>query len=167
MNPQKKTKITVFDVLFIIFIVAAVAYAGYTMFFKPIVSKQTARNLEFTVQIPTATRDMSELVKVGDIITVSGKGVATVKKIEVDPARKLVLDSVSGEYKNSIVPERFDILVTAVGDAVETDQQITLGKMPIRVGATVSLEGRGYSLNGSVLNMYLSNTEDEVTNNAG
>lgn len=159
MSTQKKHRFTVFDVLFAVLIVAVAAFAAYTLVVSPMKDKGTARQLEFVVEMPVTTYDISELVKVGDKVSLLGKDKATVTKVEAKAARKLVLDSLSGEYKYSIVPEKFDIDVTLTGQAIETDQQIAIGNTPIRIGATMSVEGRGYSINGSVIDMKMIGEE--------
>lgn len=163
MSTQRKHRFTVFDALFAILIVAVVAFVAYTLVVSPMKDRGTAHPLEFVVEMPITTYDISELVKAGDTVSLLGKDKATVKKVEAKAARKLVLDSISGEYKYSIVPEKFDIQVTIGAQAVETDRTISVGNTPIRIGATMSVEGQGYSINGSVIDMKLLDENGEVT----
>ncbi len=162
MTGQKKFRLTFFDILFIAIVFAVVVYAGYSLASTAANSKGTAKKLEFSVLVPMSTEDIASLVKTGDTVTLSAKGDVTVKKTQVTPASKLSLDAVAGQYKLSMVPEKVDIIVTAEGSATESDQQITVGKTPVRVGTSISLDGRGYSLTGTVLEMNLSDNEGEV-----
>lgn len=161
-KPQKKHRFTIFDAIFMVLIAAVLALAAYMLIVSPAKDKGTPHQLEFVVEMPTTTYDISELVKVGDKVSLLGKDSATVTKVEAKAARKLVLDSISGKYKYSIVPEKFDVLVTLTGDAVETEREIAIGSTPIRIGSTMSVEGRGYSINGAVIDMELTDTLEEV-----
>ena len=161
-NEQKKRRFTVFDIIFVILIIAVLASVAYFLVVVPAKDKGTPHQLEFVVEMTSTTRDISELVQEGDQVTLRGKDSATVTNVEIEPARQLVLDSISGEYKYSTVPERYDVFVTITGEATETEQQIAIGDTAIRIGSTISVEGRGYSINGTVIDMEMHSEEGEV-----
>ena len=114
------------------------------------------------MEVQESTLDVLDLVKEGDTVTLSGKSEATLKDVSFSPAERLVLDATTGEYKNSLVPERYDIYVTVTASASETDKDISVGNVPVKVGTRMSLEGRGYSINGAVLDMTLYNENGEA-----
>ena len=161
-NIKKRPRFTIFDVLIAIVVVAVIAVIAYVLVIAPMKGTGAEKQLDFVVEVQASTLDALDLVKEGDTVTISGKSEATLKGVTFTPAEKLVLDATSGEYKKSLVPERYDILVTVTAPASETDKDISVGNVPIKVGAKMSLEGRGYSINGAVLDMTLYNENGEA-----
>lgn len=161
-NTKKKPRFTIFDVLIAIVVVAVIAVIAYVLVIAPMQGTGAQKQLDFVVEVQESTLDVLDLVKEGDTVTLSGKSEATLKDVSFSPAERLVLDAMTGEYKNSLVPERYDIYVTVTASASETDKDISVGNVPIKVGAKMSLEGRGYSINGAVLDMTLYNENGEA-----
>ena len=161
-NAAKKRRFTFFDALIALVLVAALAAAAYVLVISPMQGKGAKKQLEFVVEVPVSTLDVLELVKAGDVVTISGKAEATLKNVTFSPAKKLVLDETTGEFKNSLVPERYDIYATVTAPATENEKDISIGNMPIKVGAKMSLEGKGYSVNGNILEMTLFDENGEV-----
>lgn len=161
-NTKKKPRFTIFDVLIAIVVVAVIAVIAYVLVIAPMQGTGAQKQLDFVVEVQESTLDVLDLVKEGDTVTLSGKSEATLKDVSFSPAERLVLDAMTGEYKNSLVPERYDIYVTVTAPASETDKDISVGNVPIKVGAKMSLEGRGYSINGAVLDMTLYNENGEA-----
>ena len=161
-NTKKRPRFTFFDILIAVVIIAALAVVAYVLVISPMKGSSADKQLEFVVEVQTSTLDVLDLVKSGDKVTISGKAEATLKNVTFSPAKKLVLDEINGEYKNSLVPERYDIYATVTAPASENDKDISIGNMPIKVGAKMSLEGKGYSINGAVLDMTLYNADGEV-----
>lgn len=160
MNNQKK-KFNFFDFLICALIAAVLVIVAYFLISSPKEQVSSSQSLDFVVEVQASTLDILSLVNEGDIVTLSGKTEATIKSVASQPAKKLTLDQNTGEYKNTTVPERFDIYVTVSGGATETDKDISIGNTPVKVGMTTSLEGRGYSMNGTVIDMTLFDENGE------
>ncbi|MBE7026255.1 MAG: DUF4330 domain-containing protein [Ruminococcaceae bacterium] len=164
MNNQKK-KFNFFDILVYILIAAILVGVAYFLVSSP--KEQTSSNttLDFVVEVQAGTPDVLSLVNEGDAVTLSGKTEVTIKNVASQPAQRLTLDQNSGKYKNTLVPEKFDIYVTVSGAATQTDKDISVGNTPVKVGMTTSLEGKGYSLNGTVIDMTLFDENGEEIKN--
>ena len=163
MNNQKK-KFNFFDFLICALIAVVLLVVAYFLISSPKEQVQSNQSLDFVVEVPTTTLDVLSLANVGDIVTLSGKTEVTIKSIDSSAAQLLTLNQTTGEYKNTTVPEKFDICVTLTGNATETDKDISIGNTPIKVGTRMSIEGRGYSMNGTVIDMTLFDENGEVVN---
>lgn len=164
-NTAKKQRFTFFDAVIALVIAAVVFIIAYVLIISPMKGNGASKQIEFVVEMQSSTLDVLDLIKSGDKVTISGKAEATIKNIEAVPAQKLVLNELSGEYKISPVPERYDIYATVTAPASENDKDISVGNMPIKVGAKMALEGKGYSINGAVLDMTLYNENGEAQEN--
>lgn len=162
MSNQKKTKFTVFDILLVLIIIAAIGYVAYTLIFAPLSTKGEDIKVEFTVEMPITSEQIASLVQVGDTVTIAGKPSGTVTKVEYPPALKLGLDALDGVFKLSPVPNKYDLRVTVVADGTETDKEVRAAGTVVRVGATLSVEGRGYAITGTVLMLNVIDEKKEV-----
>lgn len=162
MNGEKaKKKFKIFDCIIILVIAAIIAAAAYVLVISPAKKDGEQKQLTFVVEVQTTTLDVLNLVKAGDTVTLSGRSDATIQDVKFAPAQKLVLDHTTGKYKLSEVPEKFDVYATVTAPATETDKDISVGNTAVKVGSKLSLEGRGYSINGAVLEMSLYDENGE------
>jgi len=161
-NIKKKKRITIFDIFIVAAIIAVIAYVAYTLVVVPMKNRGVDRQIEFTVEMTATTKDIVDLVKVGDIVTITNRPSATVVKVEALPARKSAVDYTTGNYVMGTIPDRYDLLVTVAADANETAKEITAVGTPIRIGTMVSVEGQGYSVNGYVLDMRFTDEAGSV-----
>ncbi len=166
MSENTKKKVSIFDILIGAAIFLVLAAIAYVLVISPMTSTVAeTKTLEFTVEVQESTLDVLELAKEGDPVTISEKSQATLKKVEYKSAEQIVIDQVKGEYTTVTIPGRYDIFVTVTGNASENAQDISIGNMPIKVGMSVSIEGKGYSINGYVLDMNLVDENGEVIEN--
>lgn len=163
MSTEKKARFTVFDGILIVLMLCVAAVIAYMLIVVPMQSMSPEKDLEFMIEVPTTTQDIASLIHTGDTVTVSGKGKATVTDVIIEPAEKLVLDAITGAYKFSEVPERYDLYVTVRASATETDKEIAVQGTPVLIGEKLSVEGKGYSVNGAVLDMAFGELESEVS----
>ena len=161
-NIQKKKRITVFDIFIVAAIVAVIAYVLYTLVVVPMQNRGVARQIEFTVEMTATTKDIVDLVQVGDIVTITNRPSGEVVKVEAHPAQKSAVDYTTGNYVMSTIPGRYDLFVTVAADANETAKEITAVGTPIRIGTMVSVEGQGYSVSGYVLDMRFTDEAGSV-----
>lgn len=152
-SENAKRKFTIFDCIIGLVIVAIIIATAYVLVISPAQKSGVQKQLSFVVEVQTTTLDVLDLVKAGDTVTLSGQSEATIKNVHFSPAKKLVLDQTTGEYKISVVPEKFDLYATVTAPATETDKDISVGNKPVKVGSKIALEGRGYSINGAILKM--------------
>ncbi len=160
MKSEKK-KFNIFDLLIGLAIVVVLALIAYMLFSIPATQSAAQNNLEFVVEVSATTLDILDVAKIGDTVTLSGKSQAKITNIVYTPAKKLALDQVSGEYKLSSVPEKYDIWAYASAPASISDKDISIGNMPVKVGTKMELEGRGYSFDGTVIDMTLYDENGE------
>lgn len=166
MNENSKKKFTFFDIVIGAAILLVLAAVAYVLIISPMTKKTIAdKQLEFVVEVQASTLDVLDLIHEGDTVTLSGKSEATLKSVHFSAAKQLVIDQINGKYKLSTVPEKYDISVTVSGNATETDTDISIGNVPVKVGASMSIEGKGYSINGHVLDMNLIDENEEAAKN--
>lgn len=160
MNTEKK-RFNIFDILIGLVILALIGAIAYMLMLSPGKNAGADKTVEFVVEVQGSTLDVLDLVNEGDIVTLSGKSEAKIKSYHFTPAKMLVLDQTTGEYKISTIPKKYDIYATVTAKASETDKDISVGNTPVKVGAKISLEGKGYSINGAILEMTLYDANGE------
>lgn len=166
MSENAKKKFTIFDILIGAAVLLVIAAIAYVLVVSPMTDNVAeTKTLEFTVDVQSSNPDVVALLNEGDTVTISGKSEAKLSKVEYKDAEQIVIDQLKGEYTTVKFPEKYDITVTVTGNASETAQDISIGNMPIKVGMSVSIEGKGYSINGYVTDMNLIGENGEVIEN--
>lgn len=162
-NEKAKKKFNFFDFLIATVIVAVLAVIAYVLVFSPAQNKVVGESLtlEFSVEVAAGEASIIDIAKPGDAVTLSGKSRAIIKEVTYKPAQKLVLDQISGEYKLETIPDKFDIVATVAASATQTDKDICISNTPVKVGSKMSLEGRGFAVNGAIIDMKLLNENGE------
>ncbi len=160
MKSEKK-KFNIFDLLIGGATILVLALIAYMLFSTPTAQSAAQYNLEFVVEVPSTTLDILDVAKTGDTVTLSGKSQAQIIDINYSPAKKLALDQVNGEYMLSDVPEKYDIYAYVSAPASVNDKDISIGNMSVKVGTKMELQGRGYSFDGTIIDMTLYDENGE------
>ena len=147
---QKRARFTFIDLLIILVIIAAAAFAVWR--FAPDRSASGTK-ASFTVMLTAKDDAFLSAMHIGDKVYISNKEKDTgvIAKIEAKPAESLQFDSMDGKYVLSEIKNKNDILVTIEADASETDTMITVGSTPVKVGLEMPVRGKGYASMGYIV----------------
>lgn len=110
--------------------------------------------LRYTIRFSRFREGGGAMVKVGEELkdTTKNCNLGTVVETKVVPSETLVLNAEEGRFVLATVPECEDILVTLETTYPEDDTQIMLeGKLQVRVGNTIYIQGKGYMASGAVV----------------
>lgn len=151
---EKKSKFTVFDVIVIILIVAIIGGGAYYFLRNKASKGNEEKNIYFTVEVSAKDEAYAKLLSEGKTVTVSGGGTAKIVSVEAKDAVGFSKDTVSGKFIEAPIPGKYDVYVTVYGAATENEKDISIGNAQVKVGAKLSLEGSGFTVNGPVVEMH-------------
>lgn len=146
-----KKKWTVIDTL----IVIAVIVAGVVLFkvFGGSIDTGEKTTIEAKVLLSAQEPEVGDAIKVGDTITVSltEKDSGILKEMDIKPTERMVYNSIEGVYKNIIDEETVDIYAVVELQVSETDLAYSTGSTVVKVGEKMPFRGKGYALEGYVI----------------
>lgn len=149
-----KIKWTVIDTL----IVAAVVVAGFAVFkvFGGKIDIGEKKTIEAIVLLAEEDPEVVEAIKNSDpkvTVSLTEKDSGELKGIEVEDAKKLVFNTIDGEWVNETVEGKVDIYATVKLEVTETDYAYTTGSTFVKVGEEMPFRGKGYALEGFVISV--------------
>ncbi len=146
-----KKKWTVIDTL----IVIAVLVVGVVLFkiFGGNVGMGEKTTIYATVLLAREEKAVADAIAVGDEIVVSltEKDSGTLTSVEVKEAEAMVYNAIDGSYHNQKVEDRVDIYATLELEVSETDFAYSTGTTFVKVGESMPFRGKGYALEGYVI----------------
>ena len=148
-----KIKWTFIDTL----IIVAVIIAGVAVFkvFGGKITTGESKTVLATVLLREEDAAVAAAIKVGDKITVSltEKDAGVLTAIGVEDAKKLVFNTIDGEWVNETIEGKVDIYATVELDVTETDFAYSTGSTFVKVGEEMPFRGKGYALEGFVIDV--------------
>lgn len=154
-----KKKWTVIDTL----IVVAVLVVGVALFkvFGGSVDAGDKTTIQALVLLAEEEPQVADAIAEGDKITVSltEKDAGVLKKKEVKDAEKMVFNSIDGEHKITKIEGKVDIYATIELEVTESELAYSTGSTFVKVGEEMPFRGKGYALEGYVIEI------NEVANN--
>lgn len=155
-NPQnqsaKKIRFNGMDAFICIVIVFVAAAAVYMLGGKGTGAKTSAKDTTVNVAVELTSLDESvaKAIKEGDPVALGEKekAMATVSRVEVEPAKSIGFDIENGRVYNAEVPRQYDAKVYMTAKGSETDSAITIDNVVMRVGQSMVLSAKGWAGHG-------------------
>ncbi len=151
-----KVKFNAMDALIVLVIVAIIAFGGW---FLTRNSQQKAvtenTRVQMMIEIARQDEDFTKLPQIGDEVVLGEKEKlhAEVTGIEINPAKTLGYDVVTGRALESEQPGKYDVHITVVGNGTETPDAIKIGETPLRVGSGMAVKSKNWAGYGFMLEL--------------
>lgn len=157
---MNKKKFTAIDAVIILVIIAAVVF-GVMKLGLVEVEKAEETVVQYDVLISECEDNVIDAITVGDEVSISNKekDTATVKNVRTETSRTMTYNSEVGEYYMKTLESKKDLYVTLEAKATQTDTLIQAGTTPIKVGLGTPVRGKGYALNGYIVNIDIAEQE--------
>lgn len=157
----KKIRFNGMDAFICIVIVLVAAAAIYMFGGKGGGTKSAAKDatVNVAVELTSLDEDVAKAIKEGDMVALGekDKAMATVSRVEIEPARTLGFDIENGRVYNSEVPKQYDAKVYMTAKGSETDSAITIDNVVMRVGQSMVLSARGWAGHGYTIEVSAEN----------
>ena len=115
--------------------------------------------MNVAVELTSIDEDVAKSIKEGDIVALGekDKAMATVSKVEIEPAKTLGFDIENGRVYNAEVPRQYDAKVYMTAKGLETDSAITIDNVVMRVGQSMVLSAKGWAGHGYTIELSADN----------
>ena len=157
----KKVRFNGMDAFICIILVLAVAAAVCMFGGKGTGTKSSAKDttVNVAVELTSIDEDVAKSIKEGDIVALGekDKAMATVSKVEIEPAKTLGFDIVNGRVYNTEVPRQYDAKIYMTAKGLETDSAITIDTVVMRVGQAMVLSAKGWAGHGYTIELSADN----------
>lgn len=163
MTEKKIKKMSVFDMVIIVILVLAIAASCFYVY--TLQKKGDKCEVTFTVEFREVDESFIQSVtgapERGDDIKDSIKGYYLGKAVEVkmQPDTKINFDETAQKFVQTELPNKYMVYLTVRGMGTETDDSLYCEGQPIKVGAKMSLKGKGYAQTGYVTDVYAVKVE--------
>lgn len=146
-----KKKWTFVDTLIVILVI--IAGVALVKVFGTSTTTGDTKIVEAVVLLAKEDKEVAGAINKGDDITISltEKDTGILKDIEVKDAETLVYNSIDGEYVIEPVEGKVDIYATIELLATENEYSFTSGSTVVKVGEKLPFRGKGYALEGYVI----------------
>ena len=146
-----KKKWTLVDTLIVLLIIVA-GVALVNVFGSKTASGDT-KTIEAVVLLAKEDPEVAVAIKIGDEITISltEKDSGTLKAVEVKDATTMGYNAIDGKYAIEPIEGKVDIMATIELEVSENDYALTCGSTVIKVGEKTPFRGKGYALEGFVI----------------
>lgn len=146
-----KRKWTFVDTLIVILVIVA----GVALFkvFGTSTATGDTKTIEAVVLLAKEDKEVAEAISEGDQITISltEKDSGTLKSVKVEDAETMVYNSIDGKYVIEPVEGKVDIYATIELSVTENDYAFTSGSTVLKVGEKLPFRGKGYALEGYII----------------
>ena len=151
---EKKKKFTIID-LGIVIALLVVIVIGVKVLGGNFGSKGETKEVYITVMATDINEGLSEMIKEGDNVSISysEEAYGTVVKAWEEPYKESQLFETIGEYKTQEIDGKSNVFVVVKCDAGVTDTRILNGNVPLRVGEETPVCGKGYTVNGYIVDV--------------
>ena len=157
---QKKRRPNLLDICFAaVVLIAAFLVLRQSGGTGGIVTPDPLQKVVYTVEIEEMRGDSAHMIKPGDILLdrIERRHMGTVIDVDVQPTRKLENDLVTGGRVVSVVPGRYNAVITVEAEAIITDRQITVeGGFVVRAGLWITVNGPLYGGTGFITDIVRS-----------
>ena len=149
---MKKAKFTIIDAG-IILVAAVLMVVGISVLGGKIGAPGEKKEVYFTVLASRVDEGISSTVKENQEVGISfsEEAYATVVGVSEEPHKEHRFFDTKGYYLEHTIEEKSDIKVVLKCEAEVTDTKISNNNVPIRVGESMAVCGKGYTLTGYVI----------------
>lgn len=149
---MKKVRFSIIDVVIVLVVAAALAVCAKVVL-PGSVAVGDKSNVGFTVLATKTDSGISELINVGEDVRISfaEQAYATVLDISEEPCREWEYFMPESRYKQNTIEGKSDIKVRLSCEADITDTGISANNVPIRIGESVIVHGKGCTLQGYIV----------------
>ena len=150
---MKKVKITLIDILIIVAIIL-VCVLGISMLKKTMGTSNT-KHVVYTVLVADQTPEVAQSIapESNVLLDPTEEAYGSVTNVEVKPAEGSFFSVSEGKFVQQSTEEKKDVYVTVEADATDNEWGYDIGRQHIRVGASQSISGRGYGVNGYIVDI--------------
>ena len=158
MENKKKVRFNGIDVFIVVVAIAVIAGGIFFLCGRKSSSGGAAsKNVIATavLEVTKVDKSYADAIKVGDIVLLGEKDKMTTKisKVDVKPATTIGYDTINGRVLNSEIPNNYDIDVYLTAEASESENEIQISGLPIRVGHKTTAFGKGWSSEGYITDL--------------
>lgn len=146
-----KKKWTFVDTLIVLFV--AVAVVGVVKVFGTPKVKGEQKTISAVVLLAKEDIEAANAISEGDEITISltEKDSGILKSVKTEDAQVMVYNSIDGKYATEKVEGKVDIYAEVELEVAENDYAFTAGSTLIKVGEKLPFRGKGFALEGFVI----------------
>ena len=149
---KTKIKFNIIDILLVLLIVVAAAFAVYLLRSGRISSDQqkTEREIQYTVLLTNVKSRFKGNIQAGDSVTDTVKlmPIGEVTDVKTVQTTVQIEDYQEGRLVTATLPDTYDISVTVTATATVSDGYYMIGGYQINVGTLVSLRVPNYTGSG-------------------
>ena len=151
---KTRPRFNIIDKLLILGMIVLIGIAAYLLFFAA--SDADDVYTFFEVELRGQYPGFEDNIIIGGEIRDSVRNylLGYVMDKRVLPAEIIVFNNDIQEFVIEYIPNRYDVFLTISGEGEETDSEITINNMPVRVGQEMFLRGRGYAGIGWVTELW-------------
>lgn len=157
----KKVRFNGMDAFICIVLILAVAAAVYMFGGKGTGAKSAVKDttVNVAVELTSLDEDVAKAIKEDDPVALGekDKAMATVSRVEIEPAKTLGFDIENGRVYNAEVPRQYDAKVYMTAKGLETDSAITIDNVVMRVGQSMVLSAKGWAGHGYTIELSADN----------
>ena len=145
-------KFSIIDILIIIFLILVIGF-GFLKVKHMVTKGSSEQKVHFSVLATKVNSGMSEVISVGDTVSISlkEKAYATVLGVRETEHYEDKFNQKLKKYVSQPVEGQSDIILDLECDAYVSDTEISCGNVPIRVGEESFIHGKGYGLHGYIV----------------
>ncbi len=151
-QPAKK-KINLLDIV-IILLAIIVGIFGYRFMKRTDnIESDSSTKVVYQVMASSVIPEVGDMIEIGGLLYDSGKNscLGTITNKEVKPSTRMDTNRETGEFVQTEVTDKVDIILTVEVNAKVTNQNIETGDFIIKVGNKADVKGKGYAMNGYVI----------------
>lgn len=146
---KKRVRFNGMDLFICVVILAVIAAGVYMLAARRSGSAGGTENtvVTMTVELTGQEQNVADAINVGDVVSIGEKDKAkmTVSAVDVSPAKTIGYDIESGRVLNSEIPGQIDIKVTMTAEGTETDREIKVDNVTMRIGQGAVLSAKGWA----------------------
>ncbi len=145
-------RVNVIDIA-IILIIITVGFVAAKFIFPDANKEVVTRKIEYDVELLHNTRELAEMIKIGDEIrdSVKGEYLGKIIKTEIRPTTMITANTDEGRFIKAELPNLYDVIITLEASGKETENSIIAEGQEIKVGKRMYVKGKGYAGAGYIL----------------
>ena len=132
-------KVSIIDIGLIILVIL-IAFGTYWRFYGNGKAKKVTENtkISYVVEFRGAKKLYLDEIKVGDLVgnIETSKQYGRIKSITSEPYKNFIVDN-NGEYKESVVPGQWKLLITIEADGIDTFDGFYINERSIKVSDNI------------------------------
>ncbi len=134
-------KFNIVDVMVLLIIGALIVFGAYKLFFVNTAVAQQNGEIEYQLLVEKVRKPTVEAFREGDTVreTQSNAALGKIVKKEVMPYKEAV-PTADGRLVLAEVPEKYDVLLTLRSPAVVSENNVMVGSVEIKIGASLKVK---------------------------